>query len=465
MQPADLRACERHFQQFLDRYRSLFGRRSWGEFGRLYVAGLLSSIKRKSIEPIALEAGISERTLRYFIGEGSWDDEALLREHQRHVTQTLGDARGVLVLDTTGFPKKGPHSVGVKRQWCGQLGKEDNCQVAVTLTYASRHGHTLLNRRLYLPEEWARDAARRTKAGVPEEVVFRRSWELGLEMVEGARALDVPHEWVTGDEEFGQSVELHDLLESRGEKYIFEIRSNAYVWDRLPKLRRKASKGRPATGPLLRKDSPGSRPVREIAAGLRTKDWETFEIRPGSKGPLQVRVAWMPVIAVRDRRPGPPQWLLITQTLGSKPQTKYFLSNAPPDESLESMLAGAYSRFTIEQCHEQGKQEVGFRDYETRSWTGWHHHTALALVAHHFLVAEKRRLGEKISRDHPGAGAAGVLCRSRRAAPKLRALPGNAPASAEAQPRIASSSLAKESPAKSTSIHRPGTSIESTVAE
>ena len=123
MQPADLRACERHFQQFLDRYREGFGRRSWDEFGRQYVAGLLSSIERKSIEPIALEAGISERTLRYFIGEASWDDEAILREHQRHVTETLGDARGVLVLDTTGFPKKGVYSVGVHRQYSGTLGR------------------------------------------------------------------------------------------------------------------------------------------------------------------------------------------------------------------------------------------------------------------------------------------------------------------------------------------------------
>lgn len=409
MRASDLLASKRHFEDFVTRYKGTFKRRSWSKFLGTYLAGLLGPLERKSIEPIALDAGVSDRTLRHFIGQATWDDGAVLVEHQRHVIETLGDRHGVLVLDTTGFPKKGPHSVGVKRQWCGQLGKEDNCQIAATLTYASRKGHTLLNRSLYLPEEWAKDEKRRRKCGVPDEVVFRRSWELGLEMVEEARRLGVPHAWVTGDEEFGQSVELHDLLECQGERYIFEIRSNTHVWDQPPKLRERGRRGGPPTGPLLAPDSPKARPVWEIARGLKVKDWETYEIRQGSKGPLCLRVAWMPVIAVRQRRPGPAQWLVITQTLGKKPETKYFISNAPVKASIEEMLSGAFARFSIEQCHEQGKQEVGLGDYETRSWVGWHHHTALALLAHHFLITEQRRLGEKIRRDHRRAGAAGLL--------------------------------------------------------
>lgn len=409
MRTSDLLASKRHFEKFVTRYQGSFRRRSWTQFASAYLAGLLGPLERKSIEPIALEAGVPDRTLRHFIGQATWDDEAVLADHQRHVVETLGDRHGVLVLDTTGFPKKGPHSVGVKRQWCGQLGKEDNCQISATLTYASHKGHTLLNRRLYLPEEWAKDPKRRRKCGVPDEVVFRRTWELGLEMVEEARRLDVPYAWVTGDEEFGQSVELHDLLTCKGEQYIFEVRPNTHVWDQPPKLRKPRPRGAPPTGPLLAPDSPKARPVWEIGRGLAVKDWETYEVRPGSKGPICLRVAWIPVIAVRQRRPGPAQWLVITQTLGTKPETKYFLSNAPVKASIEEMLSGAFSRFSIEQCHEQGKQEVGLGDYETRSWAGWHHHTALALLAHHFLVTEQRRLGEKIRRNNRRAGSTGVL--------------------------------------------------------
>lgn len=433
MVPSDLVSVKRHFDPFLARYQACFSRRSWRDLAKTYVSGLLSPLERKSIEPIAVRAGVPDRTLRHFIGQASWDEGRLLELHQRHVTQTLGDARSVLVLDSTSFPKKGSHSVGVKRQWCGQLGKEENCQVAVTLTYASRYGHTLLNRRLYLPEEWARDKRRRRKCGVPDGLVFRRSWELGLDMIHSARSAAVPHDWVTGDEEFGQSAELHDLLDQMGERYIFEVRSNTFVWNRPPRLRKSRHRGGFGKRPLLASNSPKARAVKDVLEDLAPKEWRTYEIRSGSKGPLRLRVAWMPVIAVRKRRPGPAQWLLITQTLEPEPQTKYFLSNAPVDTTVEALLAGAFARFTIEQCHEQGKQEVGLGDYETRSWRGWHHHSALALVAHHFLVAQRKRLGEKISRDYRGRSPARLHGGRESGQSLAHSLSGNAPAPAEAQ--------------------------------
>lgn len=395
MRSADLLASRARYTSFLDRYKPLLKRRSWAEYAEKYIRGLLTCSERKSIEPIALESDVPVRTMRYFIGNASWDDEALLDEHHRHVAEALGHPQAVLILDTTGFPKKGTHSVGVKRQWCGQLGKEENCQVAVTLSYASCKGHTLLSRSLYLPEEWARDSARRRECGVPEDVAFQRSWELGLEMVAHSRDLGVPHAWLTGDEEFGQSEEFHDLLHSLGEKYIFEVKPDLRAWDKPPKTRPSLRKG--AKHVHLADDSPKARPVREIAENLPRHAWEVYEVRSGSKGPLQVRVAWMPVFAVRKRHPGPAEWLVITRTLGKTPEIKYFLSNAPPNEPVESMLSAAFSRFAIEQCHEQAKQELGLGEYETRSWNGWHHHTALVLIAHHFLVTERLRLGEKIT--------------------------------------------------------------------
>lgn len=305
MKLSDLHASRRRFETFVSRYEGLFRRRSWRRFAGQYLAGLLGALERKSIEPIALEAGIPDRTLRHFIGQAGWDEEALLTEHQRHVVETLGDNQGVLVIDSTGFPKKGPHSVGVKRQWCGQLGKEENCQVATTLTYASIHGHAQPNRSLYLPEEWAKDYKRRRKCRVPEGVVFRRSWELGLEMVEEARRLNVPHSWVTGDEEFGQSGEFHDLLDRMGEQYIFEIRSNTHVWDQ-PRLwgkRRKRSSSFP-TPPQTRwwrtcfwGRSLASRSSNAMSKESKRSDWGTTRPDPGRGGIITPPLRSWPIIS------------------------------------------------------------------------------------------------------------------------------------------------------------------------
>ena len=251
MDPHHLRSALGRLTEFARRYERLFGRPELGRHARVYLRGLLGGAGRKSVEPVALEEGVPVRTLQHFVGQARWRDERVLAEHQRHVSETLGRAHGVLVLDSSGFPKQGRHSVGVARQWCGNLGKEDNCQVGVFLGYASERGHTLLDRRLYLPRAWAQDRERRIEAHVPDVVSFKPGWELAWEMVLEARRRDVPHAWVTGDEEFGKSYPLADQLHAYGQAYVFEVPTTYAVYDEPPRFRKafKRKTGRPAGKP------------------------------------------------------------------------------------------------------------------------------------------------------------------------------------------------------------------------
>ncbi len=400
------------FRRFVRRYEKIFRHKAQRQHFETYLRGLIGPLERKSIEPIALDQGVPWHRLEDFISRAQWDAEELLAEHVRHVRESLGSRRGVIIIDPTSFPKKGDGSVGVARQWCGQLGKEENCVVGASLAYASEKGHTLLDRRLYLPKEWAKNRRRRRAVRVPEEVVFRTSGELAYEMIASARRSALPHEWITGDEEFGKLPWLQDWLHADGERYILEVPTTTRVWVTLPRRRR--------TGPIgllkrLRVRGPG-RPrllqVDAFASELPDRVWTLHDVRDGSKGPIRVHATLVRVRFSRprevDRREG---WLLVTETLDQKAQTKYFLSNAGPETTTEALLAAGFARWPVEQCFGQGKNETGLGDYETRSWPGWHRHTALSFLAHHWLVLERNRLGEKIPRDDRGGSAPRLLRR------------------------------------------------------
>jgi SRSO17 transposase len=397
----DLLATVTRLQEFAAQYQPLFGRREQREHAAKYLEGLLSSLQRKSIEPIALQRNDNVRCLQHFVGSGGWDDDPILRHHQKHVTQTLGEEGGILVVDGKGFPKQGNHSVGVKRQYCGRLGKEANCQVGEFLAYRTSRGHTLIDRRLYLPEDWAQDAGRRLKCHVPPEVEFRKGWELALEMIERAQ---VPYEWITGDERYGDVPEFMDRLDAQGKRYIFEIPRDSRYWVDPPRFRqrRRSVRGIAPTRPQLRQDSPLALRAEDVVGLVKPKTWRRMRIRDGEKGPIEVEATYLRAQCVRDRLPGREVWLVITRTLDEKRQYKYFESNARPHISLTALLRAGYSRWPIEQCFEQANQEAGLAHYENRSWAGWHHHMTLVMLAHHFLVIERLRLGEKTRRDDGG---------------------------------------------------------------
>ena len=257
---AAVRSCEGRLTRFLERYLPLFYRQEQRENATIVIEGLLSGLERKTCQPIAREHGVQRKPIQSFVGCSTWDDEAVMGELRRHVKEKLADANAVLVIDGSGFPKKGTESCGVKRQWCGRLGKVENCQVGVFLCYASPNGHAPLDRRLYLPEEWAADEKRREKCHVPPEVVFQEKWRIGLAMVDRCRAEGLPHGWVGGDDELGRPSEFRAALRTRHERYVLDVPCNTRIRDV------QAGKGRKRKAPFVAAGA-GSRRASSRGAG------------------------------------------------------------------------------------------------------------------------------------------------------------------------------------------------------
>jgi len=307
-----------------------------------------------------------------------------------------------LIVDESGVAKCGDKSVGVARQYCGATGKIDNCQVGVFLAYASRHGHTLLDARLYLPEEeWAKDPARREAAGVPPEVVFRTKPQLAAELVLGPGQA-IRHSWVTFDEGYGKDPGFLCRLEEAGERYLGEVPKSVRVWLQRPVVEEpgRGGSGRPRHKPRVRADQPAPQTVEQVAAALPTRAWQRLAFREGTKGTQQAEFARLRVIVERDDLPGPELWLVVERGLDQEAKVKYYLSNATVKVPLLTLAQVGHARWPVEDCFLQGKQEVGLDAYEVRSWLGWHHHMTLVMLALWFLKLEAQRLGEKSRRRH-----------------------------------------------------------------
>jgi SRSO17 transposase len=323
--------------------------------------------------------------LQKFIGQADWDHRPLLAELARQVGAELGEADGVLVFDPSAFPKKGTESVGVQRQWCGRLGKVDNCQVGVYLGYVSRGEHALVDVRLYLPREWARDRQRRRKAGVPKGVRFRTRHELALGMLD-ERGPSLPHGWVAGDGEMGRCSWFRGELRSRGECYLLAVPSNTAVRDLTAPDPPYAGHGPRPRVPFVRVD--------RWCAALPETAWQTVEVREGEKGPLAVQAAWGLVQARTEGRPSDVAEVLVVfrerQRDGAW-KHDYLLSNASLTTPLEEFARVYKAGHRIEECLKRAKREAGLGDYQVRTWEGWHHHQALSLLAAWFLTPETRR--------------------------------------------------------------------------
>jgi SRSO17 transposase len=387
-------SCADALEGFLGRYLPRFYRKEQHGHARTILQGKLSGLERKTTEPIANDAGQERRPLQLFVGAGGWDDQAVLDELRAHVAEEIGHTEGVWVLDGSGFPKKGNDSCGVARQWCGRLGKIDNCQVGVFLAYVGPRGCTLLDRRLYLPTDWAADRKRRKRCHVPKEVVFQESWRLGLELLDRARAT-LPGQWVTGDDEFGRCTELRAALRLRRLRYVLDVPSNTSVRD--------VAERQPASQAGGRRRLPAFERVDNWVARQPKGRWRTVKLRDGEKGPLQVKVL-LATVQTKDEggTVGPSERLVVIRSCEAKPQTWYTLSNAR--EGSRAELAGVHgSRHRVEELLGHGKGEVGLGHYEVRSWVGWHHHMTLSLLALWFLQLERLRLGKKNTRRDSAA--------------------------------------------------------------
>jgi SRSO17 transposase len=409
-----LRQLRPELDQFLERYAPFFGRDEAQDHAHRFVQGLLLGGDRRSVENIA-EAidGCVVRSLQKFVAQSPWSDEHLLEELQWHVTEVLGDPDATLNVDETGFPKKGTKSVGVKRQYAGCLGRTDNCQIGVCVNYCSAAGHTLIDRRLFLPEEWADDDPRRAEAGVPKAVVFRTKPELGLGMVQQAFERGLPFRWVTADSVYGDSPTFVQGVRGLGKWYVVDTSADARVWLTEPEVipaGAKGPRGRATTRPRV---TTKPQRVDEVVACLPAKAWKRIVVAEGSQGPRLYEYAYLWVWFSEAGLPSGRERLLVRRSLSQQAEVKYHRSNAPAEVALEKLAQVRGGHWSVEQSFEAAKGECGLDEYETRGWVGWHHHTALSLLALWFLGLQKRRLGEKRAADDRARskGAAGASAR------------------------------------------------------
>jgi SRSO17 transposase len=385
--PDTVRDCADHLTGFLERYLPKFDRAEQRTNATLVIRGLLSDLERKTCEPIAIAAGLPRTPIQFFVGAGLWDDEAVMGELRLHVREELAEPDGVVVIDPSGFPKKGTESCGVARPRCGRLGKVDDCQVGVFLAYAAPAGYAPLDRRLSLPEDWADDEARRAKCHVPPEVQFQEKWRLALDLLE--RSLPgLPHGWIVGDDESGRAADFRAALRQRPERYVLDVPCNTPVRDRERRRprRRHAGRGRKREVPFQRAD--------RWAANQPESRWERITVRAGEKGPLLVDALTVRVRAKQDGRIGPEERLVVIRPVGES-RIDYALSNAGPEVPLAELVRVQRQRHRIEEVFEAGNGEAGLDHYEVRSWVGWHHHLTLSLVALWFMCLERRRVGGK----------------------------------------------------------------------
>jgi len=357
------------------------------------------------VEPMAAitapeRTAAQHQSLLHFVGEGKWSDEKVLAKVRALVLPQI-ERHGSIeawIIDDTGFPKKGQHSVGVTRQYCGQLGKQDNCQVAVSLSLANHHASLPVAYRLYLPEDWAKDSGRRRKTGVPEEVSFKTKPEIALEQITAACAAGLPRGVVLMDAGYGNNSELRADITALGLAYVAGILSTTTVWapgtGPLP-AKKWSGIGRPPT--LLRRDGkhqPIS--VKELALGLPKRVWRVVKWREGAAEWLSSRFARVRVRAARCdfklTESRPEEWLLIEWPEGEKEPTKHWLSNLPKDIAFRQLVDIAKLRWRIERDYQELKQEVGLGHFEGRGWRGFHHHATLCVAAYGFLVSERETI-------------------------------------------------------------------------
>ena len=393
------------FSAYVDGLTSVIGHANRAKPLRDYCTGLMMPCERKSVEPMAAmtapeRTAAQHQSLLHFVGEGNWCDERVLAKVREMVMPAI-ERRGPIeawIIDDTGFPKKGRHSVGVARQYCGELGKQDNCQIAVTLSIANHHASLPVAYRLYLPKEWATDRRRRRKVGVPEEVTFKTKPAIALEQLRWACAAGLPRGVVLMDAGYGTDTDLRTSITALGLNYVAGIQPQTSVWapgtgPRPPK--NWSGHGRPAK--LLRRDGkhqPIS--VKRLALGLPSRAWRKITWREGTAEQLSSRFARVRVRAAhRDYwlpESRPEEWLLIEWPEGEEAPTKYWFSTLPADIAFNQLVDITKLRWRIERDYHELKQEVGLGHFEGRGWRGFHHHATLCIAAYGFLVSERERI-------------------------------------------------------------------------
>lgn len=398
--PRDVEALVVELEGYAGLFLSAFARADQAIWGHRYLQGLVSNHPRKSIEPMALAHGFPIRSMQAFIGESSWRTAPLVQRHQQLVAHTLGEDDAVILVDESGLPKQGQHSVAVARQYCGALGKVANCQVGVFLGYASRAGYTLLDGQLFVPEGWFADeqATVREEVGLPAALTFKTKPELAVDLVQALMQRKVVRaRWLAADALYGDSPAFRDAIAATGLWYFTEIACSSLIWRRHPALIIPAWSGRGRKPTNQRLKTASTRPYRvdELLWRLPKTAWVRGTVKEGTKGPIVCDFAFVRVTEARQGLPGPRIWLVMRRNVADPSVVKFYFSNAP--EAVEPMELVRISgmRWPVELTFAESKEELGMDQYETRSWLGWHHHMVLVMLAHHFLVWVRLRWADR----------------------------------------------------------------------
>jgi SRSO17 transposase len=391
---------ESQFEEYCDAIVDALSHADRHEPAKLYLKGLLLPGERKSVEPMAARlcpenVRSAHQSMNHLVAAADWDDPAVLGVVAKQVAPELvrKSERCWWIVDDTAHVKKGQHSVGVARQYCGRVGKTENCQVAVSLSLANSYGSVPLDYRMYLPQEWTEDRARRRKAGVPEAIEFRTKGQIAREEIQRALADHIPRGIVLADAGYGAESDFRDWLQSQKLDYVLGVRGATSVWwgkHQPAKVPPQSGRGRPRVRvPRDARHQPIS--VLELASVLAPKMWRRITWRQGSAQPLSSRFARVRVRAANRDLPREEEWLLIEWPQGEPEPTHYWLSTLPREISFKQLVTHAMGRWMIERDYEELKSELGLSHYEGRNWRGFHHHATLCIAAYGFLMLERLR--------------------------------------------------------------------------
>lgn len=417
MEAQELRRLRPALRRFARKFDGCFSRQATRQHLRTYMSGQLGPLERKSIEPMALEANVSPRTLQEFLGHHRWDEDLMRRRLGGLTQRDHAHAQAIGVIDGTSVAKKGDKTPGVNRQYCGSTGKIDNGVVTVHLGYVVPGFHTLVDSDLYLPQEWAEDRARRHEAGIPDEVVYRPKWRIALDLVERTLAAGVSLRWLTCDEEYGCCKAFRDRVAELGLTYVVEIPQNMGGWTHPVRVEQPSSTppssvGRPRQHARLAAGEPLSREVRHLWP-RGGPSFRTFRVKDTQKGPVVWEARETRFYPRAEHIPGDPLRLIVAREVLTG-EIKYFLSNATMDVPLENLLTVAFSRWNVERLFEDAKGEVGLDHFEVRTYKSVIRHLVLTNLSLYFLAEQTQRLrGEKsLVVDLPGAQGDGSPARS-----------------------------------------------------
>lgn len=408
MDAVQIRRLKPELTRYLKRFAGCFARRDTRAHFPVYVEGQISELPGKSCEPIALAAGVAPRTLQEFLAHYRWDEDGMRDRLQEIVRREHAGPNSIGIIDETSDVKKGDKTPGVQRQWCGTIGKQENCIVTVHLGYASGDFHCLLDGELFLPESWSEDRPRCREAGIPDMVVYRPKWQIGLELYDRATENGLHFDWLTVDEGYGSKPLFLQGLDERSQLFVAEVPVVFSCWTRAPRVTarpyQRTTGGRPPKLPRLTAESRPPSRVRDLlthSPALRDHDWVRYHVKDGEKGPLVWEVKQTRVTMKNDQGlPGLRLHLIVARNALDPEELKFFVSNAPRDTSIQTLLLVAFSRWRVERCFEDQKQEIGLDQWEGRHYVGLKRHLILSCVSYLFLARTRDRLRGKKSRPN-----------------------------------------------------------------